>query len=128
VRGKILVTGRAGFIASHLSELLLVEGLDVSALDDLSTGSEANVAHLNGRDGFHLIVDFVLSPAVVSELVHRCDAVFHLAAAVGVRLIVRRRSGQERRRAQAVGGRAQGAPPPRHLADGGPIVQDVAAL
>ena len=88
MRGKILVTGGAGFIGSHLSELLLDEGLEVFALDDLSTGSETNVAHLIGREGFHLVVDSVLSPAVVSELVHRCDAVYHLAAAVGVRLIV----------------------------------------
>jgi UDP-glucose 4-epimerase len=88
VKGKILVTGGAGFIGSHLAELLLDEGLEVFALDDLSTGSEANVAHLSGRDGFHLVVDSVLSPSVVSELVHRCDAVYHLAAAVGVRLIV----------------------------------------
>jgi nucleoside-diphosphate-sugar epimerase len=88
VRGKILVTGGAGFIGSHLSELLLDEGSEVFALDDLSTGSEENVAHLRDREGFHLVVDSVLSPVVVSELVHRSDAVFHLAAAVGVRLIV----------------------------------------
>ena len=85
---KALVTGGAGFIGSHLSELLLDEGCEVFALDDLSTGSEANIFHLKERDGFHLVVDSVLSPAVVSELVHRCDAVYHLAAAVGVQLIV----------------------------------------
>jgi UDP-glucose 4-epimerase len=60
----------------------------VFALDDLSTGVHGNVEHLVGRDDFHLVVDSVLSPAVVSELVHRCDVVYHLAAAVGVRLIV----------------------------------------
>jgi UDP-glucose 4-epimerase len=85
---KALVTGGAGFIGSHLSELLLDEGWEVFALDDLSTGAEANIFHLEEREGFHLVVDSVLSPAVVSELVHRCDAVYHLAAAVGVQLIV----------------------------------------
>jgi UDP-glucose 4-epimerase len=88
VNGKALVTGGAGFIGSHLSELLLDEGWEVFALDDLSTGQEANIFHLRERAGFHLVVDSVLSPAVVSELVHRCDVVYHLAAAVGVRLIV----------------------------------------
>jgi UDP-glucose 4-epimerase len=83
-----LVTGGAGFIGSHLSELLLEDGWEVYALDDLSTGNERNIAHLRERRDFHLVVDSILNPAVVSELVHRCDVVFHLAAAVGVRLIV----------------------------------------
>jgi UDP-glucose 4-epimerase len=87
-RGRALVTGGAGFVGSHLSELLLDGGWEVFALDDLSTGSATNVAHLRGRSDFHLIVDSVLSPAVVSEPVHKCDVVYHLAAAVGVRLIV----------------------------------------
>src|ERR671927_627324 len=86
--GKALVTGGAGFIGSHLSELLLEEGWEVYALDDLSTGSLTNVEHLRDRHEFHLVVDSVLKPAVVNELVHKCDVVFHLAAAVGVRLIV----------------------------------------
>jgi len=85
---KALVTGGAGFIGSHLSELLLDEGWEVWALDDLSTGSLANVEHLRDRDEFHLVVDSVLHWSVVNELVHRCDVVYHLAAAVGVRLIV----------------------------------------
>jgi UDP-glucose 4-epimerase len=83
-----LVTGGAGFIGSHLGELLLEQGWEVFALDDLSTGSERNVAHLRGRRDFHLVVDSVLKSSVVNELVHRCDVVYHLAAAVGVRLIV----------------------------------------
>jgi UDP-glucose 4-epimerase len=83
-----LVTGGAGFIGSHLCELLLAEGWEVYALDDLSTGGIGNVAALHERDDFHLTVESILSPAVVSELVHRCDVVYHLAAAVGVRLIV----------------------------------------
>ena len=83
-----LITGGAGFIGSHLAEHLLAEGWEVFALDDLSTGSERNIAHLRKRRDFHLVVDSVLNAAVVSELVHRCDVVYHLAAAVGVRLIV----------------------------------------
>ena len=84
------MTGGAGFIGSHLSERLLAQGWEVYALDDLSTGSQANVFHLLPDPGFHLSVESVLSSSVVSELVHRCDVVFHLAAAVGVRLIVER--------------------------------------
>src|SRR5436305_3715580 len=86
--GKALVTGGAGFIGSHLCEALLGEGWEVYALDDLSTGSIANVAPLREQPGFHLVVDSVLSPAVVNELVYKCDVVYHLAAAVGVRLII----------------------------------------
>jgi UDP-glucose 4-epimerase len=86
--GSALVTGGAGFIGSHLSELLLDQGQEVFVLDDLSTGSERNVAHLRERPGFHLVVESVMKSSVVNELVHRCDVVYHLAAAVGVRLIV----------------------------------------
>jgi UDP-glucose 4-epimerase len=85
---KALITGGAGFIGSHLAELLLPDGWEIYALDDLSTGSQRNIADLQSRRDFHLVVDSVLSPSVVSELVHKCDVVFHLAAAVGVRLIV----------------------------------------
>jgi UDP-glucose 4-epimerase len=87
-RRKALVTGGAGFVGSHLSELLLADGWEVYALDDVSTGSLANVAHLMERRDYHLVIDSVLSPTVVNELVHKCDVVYHLAAAVGVRLIV----------------------------------------
>jgi UDP-glucose 4-epimerase len=85
---KALITGGAGFIGSHLAELLLDEGTEVYALDDVSTGKMENVAHLIERRDFHLVVESVLSASVVSELVHKCDVVYHLAAAVGVRLIV----------------------------------------
>ena len=85
---KALVTGGAGFIGSHLSERLLDDGWEVFVLDDLSTGNAQNIAHLEGRRDFHLIVDSVLSTSTVNELVHKCDVVYHLAAAVGVRLIV----------------------------------------
>jgi UDP-glucose 4-epimerase len=87
-KGKALITGGAGFIGSHLAELLLDDGWEIFALDDLSTGSIRNIAALKERPDFHLVVDSVLSPSVVSELVHKCDVVYHLAAAVGVRLIV----------------------------------------
>ena len=85
---KALITGGAGFIGSHLAELLLREGWEVWALDDLSTGVNRNVEALREQPGFHLVVDSILSRSVVSELVHRVDVVYHLAAAVGVRLIV----------------------------------------
>jgi UDP-glucose 4-epimerase len=85
---KALVTGGAGFIGSHLCDKLLEDGCEVWALDDLSTGSLSNVEHLQDRRDFHLVVDSVLSHSVVNELVHRSDVVYHLAAAVGVRLIV----------------------------------------
>jgi UDP-glucose 4-epimerase len=85
---KVLITGGAGFIGSHLSELLLDRGDEVWALDDISTGSHTNIAHLKDRPNYHLVVDSVLSHSVVNELVHKCDVVYHLAAAVGVRLIV----------------------------------------
>ena len=85
---KVLVTGGAGFIGSHLSELLLDDGAEVWVLDDLSTGSLDNVAHLRDRAEFHLVVDTMLSRTVVNELVNKVDLVYHLAAAVGPRLIV----------------------------------------
>ena len=86
--GKALITGGAGFIGSHLAEHLLDHGQEVFVLDDLSTGAHRNVEQLRERAGFHLVVDSMLSPSVVSELVYKCDVVYHLAAAVGVRLIV----------------------------------------
>ncbi|TML14100.1 MAG: NAD-dependent epimerase/dehydratase family protein [Actinobacteria bacterium] len=87
-RPKALITGGAGFIGSHLAELLLADGWEVFALDDLSTGALPNIGHVRESARYHLVVDSVLSSSVVNELVHKCDVVFHLAAAVGVRLIV----------------------------------------
>jgi nucleoside-diphosphate-sugar epimerase len=83
-----LITGGAGFIGSHLAEALLARGDEVYVLDDLSTGSLENVAHLQSDPSFHLVVDSVLRPAIVNELVHKADVVYHLAAAVGVKTIV----------------------------------------
>jgi UDP-glucose 4-epimerase len=86
--GKALITGGAGFIGSHLAEVLLADGWEVWALDDLSTGSLENLTEIRDNPRFHLVVDSVLRHSIVNELVHKCDVVFHLAAAVGVRLIV----------------------------------------
>ena len=85
---KSLITGGAGFIGSHLSELLLADGEEVFVLDDLSTGSIENVKHLRDNPRFHVVVDSVLQPAIVNELVNKVDVVYHLAAAVGVKMIV----------------------------------------
>jgi UDP-glucose 4-epimerase len=85
---KVLITGGAGFIGSHLAESFLQAGDEVFVLDDLSTGSTANIAHLESNRRFHLVVDSVLHPAVVNELVNKADIVYHLAAAVGVKTIV----------------------------------------
>jgi UDP-glucose 4-epimerase len=88
VPGKALVTGGAGFIGSHLCERLLASGWEVYALDDLSTSKAENLDRLRENPAFHLVVDSVLASSVVNELVHKCDVIYHLAAAVGVRLIV----------------------------------------
>ncbi len=85
---KALITGGAGFIGSHLAELLLADGDEVYVLDDLSTGSLENIEHLRSNPRFHVVVDSVLHPAIVSELVYKVDVVYHLAAAVGVKTIV----------------------------------------
>jgi UDP-glucose 4-epimerase len=85
---RILITGGAGFIASHLAEHLLAAGDEVWALDDLSTGSIENIEHLKPHPKFHYEIKSIMETAVLAEMVDRCDAIFHLAAAVGVRLIV----------------------------------------
>ena len=85
---RALLTGGAGFIGSHLAEALLEEGHAVSVVDDLSTGSMDNIRALRERPGFEYVIDSVMNERLVAELVDRCDVVFHLAAAVGVRLIV----------------------------------------
>ena len=84
----ILITGGAGFIGSHLADHLLAEGDDVWAVDDLSTGSIENIEHLKNHPRFHYQVESIMNGPVTAELVDRCDVIFHLAAAVGVRLIV----------------------------------------
>ncbi len=84
----VLITGGAGFIGSHLADHLIGEGHRVFALDDLSTGSISNIAHLKGHKRFHYTIDTVTNEPVLAELIDQCDVVFHLAAAVGVKLIV----------------------------------------
>jgi UDP-glucose 4-epimerase len=83
-----LITGGAGFIGSHLSEYLIDKGDEVYVLDDLSTGSARNLAAIRQHERFHFVVDSVSNANVVAELVDLADSVVHLAAAVGVRLIV----------------------------------------
>ena len=85
---RALITGGAGFIGSHLSEALLAAGREVFVIDNLSTGSIDNIAHLRGHQRFHYTIDTVTNVPVLAELVDQCDVVFHLAAAVGVKLIV----------------------------------------
>jgi UDP-glucose 4-epimerase len=85
---RALLTGGAGFVGSHLAEALLDEGHTVEVLDDLSTGSLSNIAHLMNRPGFNYTIDTVMNESIVGELVDRSDIIFHLAAAVGVKLIV----------------------------------------
>jgi len=85
---KILITGGAGFIGSHLSEALIARGDEVFVIDDLSTGSIENIIHLKEHPKFHYTIDTIANKPVMAELVDRCDMIFHLAAAVGVKLIV----------------------------------------
>ena len=85
---RVLITGGAGFVGSHLAEALLDRGDDVSVIDDLSTGSIDNIAHLKTNPKFHYTIDTVTNEPLLAELIDRCDTVIHLAAAVGVKLIV----------------------------------------
>ena len=85
---NIVITGGAGFIGSHLSERLLDDGHQVVAIDDLSTGAIANIDHLRSHPHFTRVIDSIFNESMVAEHIDRCDAVFHLAAAVGVKLIV----------------------------------------
>jgi len=85
---RILITGGAGFIGSHLADAYLKRGDEVFVLDDLSTGSIRNIEHLKANSDFHYTIDTVQNQPVTAELIDQCDAVVHLAAAVGVKLIV----------------------------------------
>jgi UDP-glucose 4-epimerase len=85
---KALITGGAGFIGSHLADELLAQGHEAMVLDDLSTGSMENIAHLKGRAGFAYTIESVTNESLLAELIDQNDVVFHLAAAVGVKLIV----------------------------------------
>jgi UDP-glucose 4-epimerase len=85
---KILITGGAGFIGSHLSDKLLAEGHEITVIDDLSTGRYSNIAHLEDQPGFRLIIDTVLNSSLMEDLVRETDRIYHMASAVGVRLIM----------------------------------------
>jgi UDP-glucose 4-epimerase len=85
---KVLITGGAGFIGSHLAEALLERGDAVQVIDDLSTGSMRNIANLKNQPRFSYVLDTVMNRPLMLELVDEADVIFHLAAAVGVRLIV----------------------------------------
>ena len=85
---RVLITGGAGFVGSHLSEALLERGDEVFVLDNLSTGSIDNISHLKSHPRFHYTIEAVENEPLVAELIDRCDVVVHLAAAVGVKLIV----------------------------------------
>ena len=85
---KALITGGAGFIGSHLADRLLEDQHEVMVLDNLSTGSIDNIAHLKGRAGFGYTIDSVINESLLAELIDGSDVIFHLAAAVGVKLIV----------------------------------------
>jgi len=86
--GNVLITGGAGFIGSHLAETLLAKGARVTVIDDLSTGKFENIAHLVGRPGFRFAIDSITNEVVLDRLASECEVIFHLAAAVGVMLIV----------------------------------------
>jgi len=85
---RVLITGGAGFIGSHLSDAYIGRGDEVFIVDDLSTGSFSNIQHLKDHPRFHYKIDSVHNRPVTAELVDQCDVIFHLAAAVGVKLIV----------------------------------------
>src|SRR5688572_8432278 len=85
---KILITGGAAFVGSHLADRLIKEGHEITVIDDLSTGRYSNVAHLEDQKGFRLIIDTVLNQPLMEELLREKDRVYHMASAVGVRLIM----------------------------------------
>ena len=85
---RVLITGGAGFIGSHLADAYLQRECDVYVIDDLSTGKIENIQHLKGNKQFHYTIESVHNQPVTAELVDQCDVIFHLAAAVGVKLIV----------------------------------------
>jgi UDP-glucose 4-epimerase len=85
---RVLITGGSGFIGSHLADHYLSRGDEVSIIDDLSTGSIDNIAHLKSHPRFHYTIDTVQNVPLVTELADACDIIIHLAAAVGVKLIV----------------------------------------
>ncbi len=88
-RRRNLITGGAGFIGSHLADELVERGEEVFVIDNLSTGSIENIEHLKAKPNFHYVIDTIANEPLMAELVDRCDVIYHLAATVGVELIVR---------------------------------------
>jgi UDP-glucose 4-epimerase len=87
---KILITGGAGFVGSHLADKLIGQGHEITVIDDLSTGRYSNIAHLEDTERFRLIIDTVLNEKLMEELIRETDHVYHMASAVGVKLIMER--------------------------------------
>ncbi len=85
---KILITGGAGFVGSHLADKLISQGHEITVIDDLSTGRYSNVAHLEDTEHFRLIIDTVLNEKLMEDLIRETDHVYHMASAVGVKLIM----------------------------------------
>lgn len=85
---KILITGGAGFVGSHLADKLFKEGHEITIIDNLSTGRYSNVEHLEGEKNFRLIIDTILNERLMEELIRESDRVYHMASAVGVKLIM----------------------------------------
>src|SRR5436309_2176116 len=85
---RFLITGGAGFVGSHLTDLLLNQGHSVQVLDDLSTGSFENIKPFKEHPRFSYVIDTVMNEQLLAELTDQADVVFHMAAAVGVKLIV----------------------------------------
>ena len=85
---KILITGGAGFVGSHLADKMIDEGHEITVIDDLSTGRYSNIGHLEENGKFRLIIDTVLNDKLMEELIRETDRVYHMASAVGVRLIM----------------------------------------
>lgn len=85
---RVLITGGAGFIGSHLADRLLADGEEVTIIDDLSTGSFENIAHLEGHPKFRYVIDTILNEEVMADLIDEADVIYHLAAAVGVAYVI----------------------------------------